>query len=290
MFPTSSFFLKPVHSALFSPGGIYDFLSLVLSLFPLGYFLVLSYFSSCFRESFQNNSQGSFSPKQYSPLFSINSSLPANSYELCWRGWEREEGPGRFQKHTEPAVRERVIMPWAPGSSGLPGRSSGLESTLLHPPRAFPCLSPLLTLIPLTQWFCFLFFVFFYSNMSLSKLWEMVKDREARRAEAHGVAKSRTWLNGWTTCVNMVFGWSRLFHSKMTYTRNRYAKKKRLLFLVSDVVEAKKNLFCDSVLFSLSYFSSLWVILCLSGSFAAGPSHWEMIFPFLPALQHFMFF
>ena len=29
-------------------------------------------------------------------------------------------------------------------------------------------------------------------GMSLSKLWEFVMDREARRAEIHGVAKSRT--------------------------------------------------------------------------------------------------
>ena len=29
-------------------------------------------------------------------------------------------------------------------------------------------------------------------DMSLSKLWEMVKDREARHAEVHGVADSQT--------------------------------------------------------------------------------------------------
>ena len=31
-------------------------------------------------------------------------------------------------------------------------------------------------------------------DMSLSKLWEMVKDREAWRASVHGVAKTQTQL------------------------------------------------------------------------------------------------
>ena len=45
-------------------------------------------------------------------------------------------------------------------------------------------------------------------DMNLSKLWEMVKNREAWCAAVHGVTKSRT-LSDWTE-LNLVVQWLRI--------------------------------------------------------------------------------
>ena len=48
-------------------------------------------------------------------------------------------------------------------------------------------------------------------DVSLSKLLEIVKDREAWRAAAHGISKSRTWLSDWTE-----LNWVRIPERKKT--------------------------------------------------------------------------
>ena len=42
-------------------------------------------------------------------------------------------------------------------------------------------------------------------DMSLSTLWEIVKDRKVWPAPVHGVAKSWTWLSNWTTTTKFRF-------------------------------------------------------------------------------------
>ena len=57
-------------------------------------------------------------------------------------------------------------------------------------------------------------------DMSLSKLWEIVKDREAWCAAVHGIAKSRIWLSDWTTARSAHFSREELV--KPAITKNKW--------------------------------------------------------------------
>ena len=51
-------------------------------------------------------------------------------------------------------------------------------------------------------------------DMSLSKLWKMVKDEEAWSAAVHGVTKSQTWLSNWATEFTDIYGNSKVIPLK----------------------------------------------------------------------------
>ena len=44
-------------------------------------------------------------------------------------------------------------------------------------------------------------------DMSLSKLWEILKDREVWHAAVHGIAKIQTWLRDWTELIVLNSWW-----------------------------------------------------------------------------------
>ena len=61
-------------------------------------------------------------------------------------------------------------------------------------------------------------------DMSLSKLQEMVKDREAGHVAAHGAAKSPAWLSDWTIKYYFVLEkiYTNHIHGKTIQTTPKY--------------------------------------------------------------------
>ena len=82
-------------------------------------------------------------------------------------------------------------------------------------------------------------------DMSLSKVWEIVKDREAWHAAVHGFAKSETWLGDRTSTVNKIYwrinqGCRRLYTEKYKTLLKKIRRHKQKTSHVHD----QKTYYC----------------------------------------------
>ena len=78
-------------------------------------------------------------------------------------------------------------------------------------------------------------------DMNLSKLWEIVKDKEAWRAAAHGVIKNWTWPRDSITTTTGQRIWKLHFLLSFSETYNGFLQTKTINFFLSQIRSIIKN-------------------------------------------------